>query len=76
MRDYINNSESSFARECQVGFFPENFKIPVSSNQAYRQFGNSVPVKVIEALGEQIIKYLKNYNTSKLPQSESKKIYY
>jgi hypothetical protein len=27
MKDYINNSESSFARECQVGFFPENFKI-------------------------------------------------
>ena len=64
-------------RECaRLQGFPENFKIPVSSNQAYKQFVNSVPVKVIEALGEQIIRYLKNYNISKCSQSESKKIYY
>lgn len=64
-------------RECaRLQGFPENFKIPVSTNQAYKQFGNSVPVKVIEALGEQIIRYLKNYNISKYSQSESKKIYY
>ena len=27
LNDYINHSEGSFARECQIGFFPENFKI-------------------------------------------------
>jgi DNA (cytosine-5)-methyltransferase 1 len=27
--------------------FPENFKIPVSNTQAYRQFGNSVPVQLL-----------------------------
>lgn len=30
--------------------FPDDFKIPVSDTQAYRQFGNSVAVKVIEAI--------------------------
>ena len=30
--------------------FPDNFKIPVSNNQAYKQFGNSVAVPVIEAI--------------------------
>ena len=39
-------------------FFPENFKIPVSKVQAYKQFGNSVPVKVIEAISLQMINYL------------------
>ncbi len=27
LKDYINQNESSFARECQVGFFPEYFKV-------------------------------------------------
>ena len=27
LNDYINHSEGSFARECQIGFFPENFQI-------------------------------------------------
>jgi DNA (cytosine-5)-methyltransferase 1 len=27
--------------------FPDNFKIPVSDTQAYRQFGNSVVVPVM-----------------------------
>jgi hypothetical protein len=36
--------------------FPENFKIPVSNTQAYRQFGNSVPVKVIEKVAEHLEK--------------------
>ena len=34
--------------------FPENFKIPVSDTQAYRQFGNSVAVPVITALAKSI----------------------
>jgi len=30
--------------------FPDNFKIPVSDTQAYKQFGNSVVVPVVESL--------------------------
>ncbi|MDP2414291.1 DNA (cytosine-5-)-methyltransferase [Daejeonella sp.] len=33
-----------------------SFRIPVSDNQAYRQFGNSVVMPLIQAVGEQIIK--------------------
>jgi len=34
--------------------FPENFKIPVSRTQMYRQFGNSVAVPVIAAIAIQL----------------------
>ena len=38
-------------RECaRLMGFPANFKIPVSDTQAYKQFGNSVVVPVIEAV--------------------------
>ncbi|NUF27026.1 MULTISPECIES: DNA cytosine methyltransferase [unclassified Gilliamella] len=35
--------------------FPENFKIPVSDVQAYKQFGNSVCVPVIRAIAKNMI---------------------
>ena len=38
--------------------FPEQFIIPVSDTQAYRQFGNSVAVPVVHAVAEEIIKVL------------------
>ncbi len=38
--------------------FPDSFKIPVSDNQAYRQFGNSVAVNVIEAIAREMKKSL------------------
>lgn len=38
--------------------FPEEFVIPVSDTQAYRQFGNSVAVPTIHAIAENIIKIL------------------
>ena len=34
--------------------FPDDYKIAVSDNQAYKQFGNSVCVPVIKAIAEQI----------------------
>lgn len=38
-------------RECaRLMGFPDDFKIPVSDTQAYRQFGNSVVVPVIKAV--------------------------
>lgn len=39
--------------------FPDTFKIPVSDNQAYQQFGNSVPVKVVEKVAGQMLKHIK-----------------
>ena len=35
--------------------FPEEFKIPVSNLQAYKQFGNAVPVNVIRAIAKEMI---------------------
>ena len=44
-------------RECaRLQGFPDNFKIPVSDNQAYRQFGNSVVVPLIELVTIQLTK--------------------
>lgn len=41
--------------------YDDSFAIPVSDNQAYRQFGNSVAVPVIKALSTQIMKTLKKH---------------
>jgi DNA (cytosine-5)-methyltransferase 1 len=38
--------------------FPDSFEIPVSDSQAYKQFGNSVCVAVINAIAEEILKVL------------------
>lgn len=59
--------------------FPENFKIPVSDTQAYRQFGNSVPVNVVEKVAEQILLHLEkkalvNIKHNKKTQQTSKKV--
>jgi len=40
--------------------FPEEFKIPVSDTQAYRQFGNSVVVPIVDRIAAEVIAYLKN----------------
>lgn len=39
--------------------FPEDFVIPVADASAYKQFGNSVAVPVIKAIGELIAKKIK-----------------
>jgi len=49
-------------RECaRLQGFPEEFIIPVSNTQAYKQFGNSVCVNVIESVAESMISYLEKY---------------
>ncbi|QEC41503.1 DNA (cytosine-5-)-methyltransferase [Pseudobacter ginsenosidimutans] len=49
--------------------YPDNFVIDkVSMNQAYKQFGNSVVVPLIRAIGEQIVEVLK-----KTPVKKSRK---
>lgn len=43
-------------RECaRLQGFPEHFKIPVSDTQAYRQFGNSVVVPLMEHVAKRIV---------------------
>jgi modification methylase ssoII len=47
-------------RECaRLQGFPEEFIIPVSDTQAYKQFGNSVAVLVVRAVAKQIIATMK-----------------
>lgn len=49
-------------RECaRLQGFPEEFIIPVSDSQAYKQFGNSVCINVIEAVAKQMVKYMEKY---------------
>jgi DNA (cytosine-5)-methyltransferase 1 len=38
--------------------FPDGFKIPVSDGQAYKQFGNAVPVSVIREIAKEMLKHL------------------
>jgi DNA (cytosine-5)-methyltransferase 1 len=47
-------------RECaRLMGFPEDFKIPVSDTQAYKQFGNSVVVPVVERIARAVVATLK-----------------
>ena len=46
-------------RECaRLMGYPDSFVIPVSDTQAYRQFGNSVAVPVIESIGKAMKPFL------------------
>lgn len=43
-------------RECaRLQGFPDRYRIPVSDTQAYKQFGNSVTVPLIYAVGQKLI---------------------
>jgi DNA (cytosine-5)-methyltransferase 1 len=47
-------------RECaRLMGFPEDFMIPVSDTQAYRQFGNSVVVPVVERIAKEVVECLR-----------------
>lgn len=46
-------------RECaRLQGFPDDFTFPVSDNQAYKQFGNSVVVPLIQFVGKRIVTIL------------------
>lgn len=46
-------------RECALLMgYPPDFRIPVSDTQAYRQFGNSVVVPVVERIAESVLNAL------------------
>lgn len=52
-------------RECaRLQGFPDDFKIPVSDTQAYKQFGNSVVVPLMENVAKLIVKKIAELETS------------
>ncbi len=53
-------------RECaRLQGFPENFIIPVSDTQAYRQFGNSVVVPLMTEIAKLVINKIKELDNKK-----------
>ncbi len=53
-----NPRKISVREAARLQGFPEKFKPSISKTQAYKQFGNSVSVPVINALANQIIKLM------------------
>jgi DNA (cytosine-5)-methyltransferase 1 len=55
---YVNGKVRKLSpRECaRVQGFPEDFKLHQSTNQCYKQFGNSVSVNVLKAIFSEINK--------------------
>ncbi|MGA7646659.1 MAG: DNA (cytosine-5-)-methyltransferase, partial [Terriglobales bacterium] len=54
-------------RECaRLMGFPEDFKIPVSDTQAYKQFGNSIVVPIATAVAVQVVDALRSDADAKL----------
>jgi DNA (cytosine-5)-methyltransferase 1 len=55
----LKNPRRLTPRECaRLLGYPDTFRIPVSDMQAYRQFGNSVVVPLVKAIGENLVKEL------------------
>lgn len=53
-------------RECaRLMGFPDSFQIPVSDTQAYKQFGNSVAVPLVESVAQPILQVLKSQQKSR-----------
>lgn len=62
-----NNPRKLTPREAaRLQGFPDSFIIPVSDTQAYRQFGNSVPVNVVQYVAEAMLKHLEPNNNEQL----------
>lgn len=56
---YRKNPRRLTPRECaRLLGYPDNFLIPVSDTQAYKQFGNSVVTPLVQRIGKEIIKAL------------------
>lgn len=62
-------------RECaRLQGFPENFKIPVSDTQAYRQFGNSVVVPLVGNIAKLIVAKIEVLDKINIKNKEKKKV--
>lgn len=58
-QDRGRNPRRLTPRECaRLMGYPDDFRIPVSDTQAYRQFGNSVAMPVVAALAREVMKSL------------------
>ncbi|HTE57192.1 MAG TPA: DNA cytosine methyltransferase [Verrucomicrobiae bacterium] len=58
-------------RECaRLMGFPDSFELPLAKTPAYRQFGNSVCVPVIESLANQVYEQLSQEEIAKAPAKE------
>ncbi len=65
-------------RECaRLQGFPEDFKIPVSDTQAYRQFGNSVVVPLMSDVAHLVVEKIREMENAEAstgnPQEQSRK---
>ena len=62
-------------RECaRLQGFPDSFKIPVSDTQAYRQFGNSVVVPLMENIARLIVEKIAILEEKEVTQLQRKVI--
>ena len=62
-------------RECaRLQGFPDSFKIPVSDTQAYRQFGNSVVVPLMENIARLIVEKIAVLEEQEVTQLQRKVI--
>src|SRR5690606_36903341 len=56
-------------RECaRLQGYPDNFLIPVSDTQAYKQFGNSVVMPLMQAVGESLVENIVTKNDVRTAQ--------
>lgn len=63
IEQFEKNPRMLTPRECaRLQGFPEEFIIAVSNSQAYKQFGNSVCINVIDAVAKSIVDYLGKYD--------------
>ena len=62
-------------RECaRLMGFPDDYKIAVSDTRAYKQFGNSVVVPVVEAIAREMVKWLKPSQMELAPPPEAAQV--
>jgi DNA (cytosine-5)-methyltransferase 1 len=54
--------------------FSDDFKIPVSNTQAYMQFGNSVPVSVVEKVAEKMLEHIEPFEEKEQKKQVTKVI--
>lgn len=60
-------------RECaRLQGFPDSFKIPVSDSQAYKQFGNSVVVPLMEDVANLIVNKMEEMDTTNIKGKKRK----
>ena len=70
---YGKNPRRLTPRECaRLQGFPDSFKIPVSDTQAYKQFGNSVVVPLMEQVAKKVVAKLEEMDNTAHAKSEGK----